>query len=234
MMPFSVIRERAEQRKGGASALEALLPHVPGNEALAALPDDRALAMMAKRVFSAGFVWSVIEAKWPGFEAAFLGFDPGALMFQPDDYWDGLERDTRIVRNGAKIRSVRENAAFVRAIAAEHGSFGRFLAAWPADDEVGLLDLLARRGSRLGGNSGQMLLRFLGFDAFVTSGDVVACLRDAGIDIAAEPKSKGDMAKIQAAFNAWHAETGIPYTHLSRICALSIGENRAAGEDEGE
>jgi len=234
MTPFSVIRERAEQRKGGAAALAALLPAVPGNEALAALPDDRVLAMMAKRVFSAGFVWSVIEAKWPGFEAAFLGFDPGALMFQPDDYWNGLERDTRIVRNGAKIRSVRENAAFVRATAAEHGSFGRFLAAWPPDDEVGLLDLLAKRGSRLGGNSGQMLLRFLGFDAFVLSGDVVACLRDAGVPIAAEPKSKGDMAKIQAAFNAWHAETRLPYTHLSRISALSIGENRAAGEEEGD
>ena len=234
MIPFSVIRERAEQRKGGAAALAALLPNVPGNDALAALRDDRVLAMMAKRVFSAGFVWSVIDAKWPGFEAAFLGFDPGALMFQPDDYWDGLERDARIVRNGAKIRSVRDNAAFVRAIAAEHGSFGRFLAAWPADDEVGLLDLLAKRGSRLGGNSGQMLLRFLGFDAFVLSGDVVACLRDAGVDIAAEPKSKGDMAKVQAAFSAWRAETGLPYTHLSRICALSIGENRAAGEEEGE
>ena len=233
MTPFSVIRERAEQRKGGAAALAALLPPVAGNAALAALHDDRALAMMAKRVFSAGFVWSVIEAKWPGFEAAFLGFDPGALMFQPDDYWDGLERDARIVRNGAKIRSVRENAAFVRAIAAEHGSFGRFLAAWPADDEVGLLDLLAKRGSRLGGNSGQMLLRFLGFDAFVLSADVVACLRDAGVDIAAEPKSKGDMARIQAAFNAWHAETSLPYTHLSRISALSIGENRQADE-EGE
>lgn len=231
MIPFAVIRERAEQRKGGAEALAALLPAVPGNEALAALADDRALAMMAKRVFSAGFVWSVIEAKWPGFEAAFLGFDPAALMFQHDDYWDGLERDTRIVRNGAKIRSVRENAAFVRAIAAEHGSFGRFLAAWPADDEVGLLDLLAKRGSRLGGNSGQMLLRFLGFDAFVTSADVVACLRDAGVDIAAEPKSKGDMAKIQKAFNAWRSETGLPYTHLSRICALSIGENRSAIEE---
>jgi hypothetical protein len=68
----------------------------------------------------------------------------------------------------------------------------------------------------------------------VLSGDVVACLRDAGVEIAAEPKSKGDMARIQAAFNAWHGETGLPYTHLSRISALSIGENRQAGADDGE
>ncbi|MEM7778667.1 MAG: DNA-3-methyladenine glycosylase I, partial [Pseudomonadota bacterium] len=131
----------------------------------------------------------------------------------------------RIVRNGAKIMSVRHNAQFVRDISEEHRTFGRFLAGWPASDEIGLLDLLAKRGNRLGGNSGQMLLRFLGWDGFVTSKDVVACLRDAGLDIAAEVKSKRDLAKIQAQFNAWAQETGLPYVHLSRICAMSIGDN---------
>jgi hypothetical protein len=38
-------------------------------------------------------------------------------------------------------------------------------------------------GSRLGGNTGPMFLRFVGWDGFVTSKDVVACLRDAGLDI---------------------------------------------------
>jgi len=59
----------------------------------------------------------------------------------------------------------------------------------------------------------------------VTSKDVVACLRDAGLDVAAEVKSKRDLAKVQAQFNAWAKETALPYMHLSRICALSIGEN---------
>jgi hypothetical protein len=53
----------------------------------------------------------------------------------------------------------------------------------------------------------------------------VACLRDAGIDISEEVKSKGDLARVQAAFNAWAEETKLPYAHLSRICALSVGEN---------
>jgi len=182
---------------------------------------------MTKRVFSAGFAWSVIETKWPGFETAFLGFEPGQLTFQPDDFWHELINDKRIVRNAAKIMSVRDNAAFVQAIAGEHGSFGKFLSQWPSSNEVGLLDLLAKRGSRLGGNTGQLLLRFLGWDGFVTSKDVVACLRDAGLDIAEEVKSKGDLAKVQAQFNAWAKETGLPYAHLSRICALSIGEDRS-------
>jgi len=227
-IPFKTIRARAEKRKGGPKALEKLLPRKPDVKALAKLSDDRMLAEMTKRVFSAGFAWSVIEAKWPGFEQAFLGFEPARLTFQPDDYWDGLLMDTRIVRNGAKISSVRENAALVSAIAKEHGSFGKFLTKWPSSDEVGLLDLLAKRGSRLGGNTGQMFLRFVGWDGFVTSQDVVACLREAGLDIAAEVKSKGDLAKVQAQFNAWATETGLAYVHLSRICAMSIGENRSA------
>jgi 3-methyladenine DNA glycosylase Tag len=227
-LSFRTIRARAEKRKGGAKALEKLLPPKPELKALARLPDDRILAEMTRRVFSAGFAWSVIETKWPGFEKAFLGFRPAKLVFQPDDFWDGLLSDTAIVRNGAKIASVRENAVFVQEISKEHGSFGRFLAEWPSSDEVGLLHLLAKRGSRLGGNTGQMFLRFVGWDGFVTSQDVVACLRKAGLAVAEEVKSKGDLARVQAQFNAWASETGLPYVHLSRICALSIGENRSA------
>jgi 3-methyladenine DNA glycosylase Tag len=223
--PFKTIRARAEKRKGGPKALNKLLPPKPDLKALARLRDDRALAEMSRRVFCAGFAWSVIEAKWPGFEKAFLGFDPGRLSLQPDEFWDGLMKDTSIVRNGAKIMSVRANATFLRDVAREHGSFGKMLSKWPASDEIGLLALLAKRGSRLGGNTGQMLLRFLGWDGFVTSRDVVACLRDAGLDIAETITSKRDLAKVQAQFNAWAEETGLPYTQMSRICAMSIGEN---------
>src|SRR6202012_5051962 len=137
---------------------------------------------------------------WPGFEKAFLGFKPANLTFQPDDFWHGLLSDTGIVRNGAKINSVRDNAAFVQEIAKEHGSFGKFLANWPSSDEIGLLNLLSKRGSRLCVNTGQMFLRFVGWDGFVTSQDVVACLRDAGLDIATEVKSKGGLANVEEPF----------------------------------
>jgi 3-methyladenine DNA glycosylase Tag len=224
-VPFKTIRARAEKRKGGPKVLAKLLPPKPDPKVLTKLRDDRVLAEMSRRVFCAGFAWNVIEAKWDGFEKAFLKFDPGRLTLQPDEFWDDLIKDTRIVRNGAKIMSVRANAAFIREVAKEHGSFGRWLSKWPSSDEVGLLELLARRGSRLGGNTGQMLLRFLGWDGFVTSKDMVACLREAGLDVAETVTSKRDLAKVQAQFNAWAAETGLPYTHISRICAMSIGEN---------
>jgi len=227
---FKAIRERAARRKGGEKALAALLPEVSSAAALAKTRDDRFLAEMTKRIFSAGFVWSVIENKWEGFEAAFLGFDPKRLLAQSDEFWEKLASDTRIVRNGQKIMAVRENARFVAEIAREHGSFGKFLAAWPADDQVGLLDLLAKRGSRMGGMTGQYFLRFMGKDGFVTSRDVVLCLRDSGLEIAEMPTSRKDLRNIQDRFNAWAAETGLPHVHISRICAMSIGENYSAEE----
>ena len=225
MISFKTIRARAAKRKGGDEALAMLLPKVADQKALARLTNDRVLAEMAKRIFSAGFVWSVIEKKWPDFEAAFLGFEPPRLLLQPDEFWEALAGDKRIVRHPQKIMAVRGNAQFVADIAREHGSFGKFLAQWPAGDQVGLLDLLGKRGVRLGGRTGQYFLRFIGKDCFVTSADVVACLRDAGLDISESPTSKKDLRKIQDAFNAWSQETGLPLTHLSRICAMSIGEN---------
>src|SRR5262245_45846944 len=222
---FKQIQARAAKRKGGEKVLKSLMPKRPNNKALRKLGDDRVLSEMAARVFSAGFVWSVIDNKWPGFEEAFLEFNPKRLLFQPAEFWEKLAADKRIVRNPQKIKSVRDNARFVSEIAAEHGSFGRFLADWPADDQVGLQEVLAKRGSRLGGYSGQYLLRFLGWDAFVLSGHVPLCRRDAGRALSASGTSKKDLRAAQAQLNAWKAESGLPMAWISRTCALSIGEN---------
>lgn len=225
MASFKKIRERAAKRKGGEAALDKLLGARPDNAKLKKVPDDRILSTMAERIFSAGFVWSVIEQKWPGFEEAFLGFQPKVLLFQPEDFWHDLTSDKRIVRNGQKIMSVRENAAFVDRISKEHGSFGKFLAAWPADDQVGLVSFLGKNGSRLGGATGQYLLRWLGWDTYIVSRDMVLALRDAGLDIAETPSSKKDLQKVQDQINTWVKETHLPCMHISRILAMSIGEN---------
>ncbi|MDX8448936.1 DNA-3-methyladenine glycosylase I [Mesorhizobium captivum] len=227
MADFQKIRARAAKRKGGEEALASLLGPMPDNQAVAKIPDDRILSTMAERIFAAGFVWRVIEQKWPGFEEAFLGFEPKRLLFQPDDFWHELASDKRIVRNPQKIKSVRDNAAFVDRVSKEHGSFGKFLAEWPADDQVGLTAYLGKHGSRLGGNTGQYFLRWLEWDTFVVSADMAGALRDAGLDIAESPTSKRDLDKIQAQINQWSAETGLPRRHISRILAMSVGENRS-------
>ncbi len=227
MVTFAAIRARAAERKGGEDVLQSLLGPRPDPKRLAELGDDRVLSAMAERIFSAGFVWSVITQKWPGFEAAFLGFVPKRLIFEPDDFWHALAADSRIVRNPQKIRAVRDNALFVDAVATEHGSFGAFLAAWPADDQVGLTAYLGKHGSRLGGNTAQYFLRWIGWDAFILSDDMTAALQHAGLQITRPATSKRDLALIQEKLNRWAEETGLPYTHLSKILAMSSGENRS-------
>lgn len=86
---------------------------------------------------------------------------------------------------------------------------------------------LGKHGSRLGGHTGQYFLRWLEWDAFIVSTDMAAALRDAGLDIAETPTSKRDLDKIQNQINAWAAQTGLPRRHISRILAMSIGENHS-------
>lgn len=221
LRPFDEIFAIAAARKGGAAAFEKTLaaPKTPAE--LAAIPDDRWLAAMARAVFNAGFNWKVIDAKWPGFEEAFHGFDPGRCALMSDSDFDALVQDTRIVRNGAKIRSVIENAALLIRLAREHGSAARFFAEWPSEDYAGLLAFLKKQASHLGGAAAQYFLRFSGIDSFVLSQDVVRALIREGV-IDKVPNSQRDFVKVQAAFNAWRAESGRPLTQISRTLACSV------------
>jgi 3-methyladenine DNA glycosylase Tag len=224
MASFQRIHDLAAERKGGPEALDALIePHRPkSRDEIAATPDDRWLSMMTRFVFIAGFQWRVIEAKWPGFEEAFWGFDPNRCAMISDDDMDALLKDTRIVRNGAKIASVPLNARFVMDLAREHGSAGRFFAEWPDADFVGLLEALKSRASRLGGESAMRFLRGMGKPSFITSRDVTAALIREGV-LDKPPTGKRDLQKIQAAFNAWSEESGRDLTSISRTLALSVG-----------
>ena len=221
MQKFRTIRAFAEDRKGGADALEALLAETPEPQDFSGIGDDRILAEFTKRIFQAGFNWSVIEKKWDGFEAAFHGFDIGRNAFMSDDDFDAHLRNTDIVRNATKILTVRDNAIFLSDLGKEHGSAAKLISDWPSSDLVGLWALLKKRGSRLGGASAQYALRFLGKDCFILSQDVVTTLQRAGV-IDGSATSKRAQNAIQEAFNTWQEETGESYTRLSRICAMSV------------
>ena len=225
MRSFQEIFDIAAARKGGPEALEGLISqHAPKSAPeLAATPDDRILAAMTRFVFVAGFQWRVIEAKWAGFETAFWGFDPGRCAVMSDEDIDALLKDTRIVRNGAKIASVRGNARFLVELAGEHGCAARFFADWPDDDFAGLLEVLKTRASRLGGETAMRFLRTIGKPSFITSRDVTAALIEAGV-LDKPPGGKRDLQKVQEAFNRWASESGRDLTAISRTLALSTGE----------
>jgi len=222
MRNFDEIYAIAVKSKGSEKALEALLDKPRSRSELAALPDDRWLSCMAKCVFQAGFNWKVVENMWPGFEMAFEGFHLGRCAMLHDDDFARLVTDKRIVRHGTKIRSVQQNAVFLAELVQEYGGVGKAFSNWPSSDYVGLLTLLKKRGSRLGGNTGQYFLRFMGVDSFILSRDVIARLVAEGI-IDGAPSSQKSRAVVQEAFNTWQAQSTRSLTEMSRVLAMSVG-----------
>ncbi len=187
---------------------------------LVKIPEDRWLSTITRCIFQAGFSWKVIEAKWHGFEDAFDGFDVGRCAFMDDEKFDALVRNTAIVRNPIKIATVRDNAAFLLELRDE-GGVGKVLGEWPSQDFIGLLELLKKRGSHLGGNSAQYAMRFMGRDSFMLSPDVTARLIAEGV-IDKPATSKTALKAVQAAFNTWMEQSGRSLTEISRVLALSV------------
>ena len=223
MKSFAEIRALAEARKGGAAALDSLLAGRENSRDIRNLGDDRILAEFSKRVFQAGFNWSVVENKWDGFERAFHSFNIGRNALMSDDDLDAHLKDTGIVRHGKKILSVRDNAVFLSELAKGYGTAAKCIAEWPSSDLISLWELMKKRGSRLGGLTGQYSLRFMGKDSFILSRSVVAALNVAGV-IDGAATSKGAQRAVQEAFNLWAAESGESYTAMSRILAMSVAD----------
>lgn len=216
---FSEIVKLAEKHHGKAG-LKAKLADA-GKLGVKSQKDDRYLAAMSQAVFSAGFSWDVIEKKWPGFEDAFEHFDPHRVAFYADREIARLLKDTRIVRNGAKIQATIANAQFVIDTAKQHGSFEKFLKSWPASDQIGLMEHFKKHASHLGPAATMYFLRFNGWDAFILSPDVAKALIREKV-VAKAPTSKADMKAVQTAFNAWTAESGLPQRDVSRILSYSV------------
>jgi len=218
--PFAPIVEAAQARHG-APALSALLAHPRAPAELEALGDDRYLSQMSLRIFRAGLKHSLVDAKWPAFEEVFSGFEPHRVRAMPDEALEALLADRRLIRHWGKLKSVRDNAAAMIAVADEHGSFGGWIARWPAADIVGLWEALAKRFSQMGGNSGPSFLRMVGKDSFILTHSVGAALQRWGA-VAGPVKNRKDRAAVQSCFNAWAAETGRPLCQLSQVLAASI------------
>lgn len=221
MRTYEEILDLAADRKGGRAAVLAEMPPVLDADALAAIPDDRWLAQMARGIFQAGISWQVVENKWPGIEEAFHGFDVGRAAMMSEDWFDDLLADPRIVRSPPKVQAIQQNAVFIQEVAAEAGSFGRKVGDWPAEDFAGLLDWMKTNGARLGGATGAYTLRFLGKESFILSPSVVARLVAEGV-VDKAPSSKKAMQAVQAAFNTWKDQSGENLTVISRVLAQSV------------
>jgi 3-methyladenine DNA glycosylase Tag len=224
MMKFATIANRAQKRCGGAEALSAKLTPPEDRKALMKSPDDRWLAAMTKCVFQSGFNWQIIEDKWPSFETAFGGFNVVRWSRMSDADVDKLLKCEDIVRNASKIKSVGPNATYLIELIEADGSAGKHYASWSLEDYADNLQDMRKRGSRLGGKTGQIYLRRMGVDTLVFTDDVVKALTAANVLTNDKPPgSKKDWQTLQKTLNDWHEESGYSLNEISQILALSIG-----------
>ncbi len=221
MESFAEIHARAAALKGGDQSLAALLPVPRGRKVLQRQSANEYLSEMSRAVFRSGFVWKIVDYKWPSTTEALHGFDPVACAYQSDEAIEALTADTRVIRHYKKLLAVRDNATFILAVENAHASFGHYLAAWPVEDIIGLHADLKKRGCRLGGRTGQFFLRRVGKDTFCLTRDVVRSLIHQGV-VDRNPTSKRDLLAVQAAFNQWREESGRPLCEISRILSCSI------------
>jgi len=232
---FKSLFQRAAERKGGKKALELLLgkkilgkklfDDTAAEQSVALLSDDRILAAFTKQIFKSGFVWRVVENKWPDFEEHFFNFNIEKILMMPEEMLERKAADPKIIRNYNKVKTIKANAQMMFDITIDNNiSFAQFISDWPSEDIVGLWAFLKKNGQRLGGNTGPYALRLLGKDTFILSSDVEAYLRaqqviDGGI------QSKKSLTAIQEYFNNLQKESDYSLTQLSRLIAFSCGDN---------
>lgn len=222
MIEFKELLALAVNRKGGLKAVETLLPVVKTPTQLRKPNDAFYFSAMIRRIFRAGLKHSLVDAKWPAFEEAFFGFDPEKLVLMPDTMLEARMQDTRLIRHWGKMKAIRHNAQLVLDLSREYGSMGKWVAAWPADDTVGMWQLLKKRGKQLGGHSGAAYLRMVGRDTWYPTEDVTAVLKSHRV-IDKSLSSQRDQRAAQAVFNQWQRQSGRPQAHISKIIAMTVG-----------
>ena len=116
---------------------------------------------------------------------------------------------------------ISAHAQLVLDLAQQHGGAGAFFASFGPRRYAELLEVLKKRGARLGGMTAQYFLRRMGLESWVLSIDVVRVLVDEGV-LHRAPSSKRDMQAVQAAFDHWCEQSGKSLTYVSRVLAMSI------------
>jgi 3-methyladenine DNA glycosylase Tag len=233
MEKIDSLYQRAAERKGGPAVLNLLLGEAQQDKLVAELSDDRILSAFTKKIFQSGFVWRVVENKWPNFEDMFFDFDLTKILMMPEEMQERKASDPKIIRNYNKVKTIQANAQMmfdeIHNDNNSHKSFAEFIAAWPSNNMIGLWDYLKKNGQRLGGNTGPYALRAIGKDTFLLNRDIEAYfpanqIIDGGL------QSKKSLAAIQAAFNQWQSECDLSLTQLSRLVAFATGDNNVQVE----
>ncbi len=127
--------------------------------------DDEYFERMCRVIFMAGLNWRILEKKWPGIQKAFANFKIDTVAKFQEAEIEELVMNPDVIRNLAKIRAVVANAQEMQAIAAEYGSFEKYLAELrKSGGEDGLREAVTKRFAFLGKGTTVIFLFSVGQD----------------------------------------------------------------------
>ena len=123
--------------------------------------DDEYFERMSRALFQSGLNWKVIENKWPNFQNSFARFSIEKVSRFGEKEAMTLVKDSGIVRNERKIRSVIANAQEFLRVRKEFGSFNNYLQSFGGKHERLVYDL-TERFRHLGVSTARMFLYMSG------------------------------------------------------------------------
>ena len=217
---YEEIYEQAARKFNSTEELASFMPVVLTKEQLESQTDAFYLSAMTRRIFQAGMRHSVINSKWAYFEEVFWGFDPEKIIYIDETFMERAMQDKGLIRHWGKLQTIPVNALEMIDTAAEYKGFGQLLANWD-QDITALWALLSKRFKRMGGLSSSYFLRMVGIDTFILTDDVVRRLITLNI-IDKKPTSKKDIQTVNNTFNELRDVSGKPFSHLSKLLALSL------------
>ncbi|WP_299489816.1 DNA-3-methyladenine glycosylase I [uncultured Shewanella sp.] len=222
---FSTIYQRACERKGGEDGLEALLSPVKTASQIVQTPSNRLLSELSKKVFQSGFIWRIVDLKWPAYEQAFFDFEPMKVLMLSPEQLQARASDPALIRHQKKTQAIYDNALMMNELERTQGGLPQLISNWPEENIIGLWALLKSKGARLGGNTGPYFLRSIGKPTFALTNDIQGYFKSHKL-IDYGFSSKSGLNQVQNVFNVWQQESGRNLTDLSRILALSVGDNK--------
>jgi 3-methyladenine DNA glycosylase Tag len=94
------------------------------------------LEAAARIIFMGGLNRRVVDSKWPGFQAAFGGFEVSSVALMSPEDVDRLAQDDRVIKYHAKLQAVVDNARRMTELAGRHGSFSDYVDAIVSESGV--------------------------------------------------------------------------------------------------
>ena len=118
---------------------------------------------LTRCIFQAGLSWRTVTNKWPNFKKAFKDFDVENVASYGAEDINRLMGDEGIIRNRRKILATINNARKFELIAAEHGSFQRWLDSLDkTDNYAGAVRRIVSRFRHMGETTARIFLYTVG------------------------------------------------------------------------